>query len=423
MDLDKKILNAISEFLNFKVNDDVNSFTLFLDEIRKYISFDSGLICYINADILNIKAIKNYTTDKIFDESEHFFQLDDQEIKSLIKNDKIKIEKSKFKFLSCDDNIEYLIADLKIGDNIFGFLIVARKESFNSDEILALKSISSLISYSIKDSELSNVFNLQLKALEANVIEKTKAYETIKIQNEKIQEANKAKNEFLANISHELRTPLNSIIGFSEVLKEKIFGDLNEKQLEYIKDIYISGVHLLGMINEILDISKLESKAMTVNYIDFLLYKAVEEVLNIIKPLADKKSISLERELDTSIEIQADYQKIQQILYNLLSNAIKFTSENGKIKVKIEKKDQNILIKISDNGIGIDQKYHGKIFAKFVQLDSSYTKKESSTGLGLTITKELVLMHNGNIYLESKVNQGTTFIVEIPSNKRSSQES
>lgn len=423
MDLDKKILNAISEFLNFKVNDDVNSFTLFLDEIRKYISFDSGLICYINADILNIKAIKNYTTDKIFDESEHFFQLDDQEIKSLIKNDKIKIEKSKFKFLSCDDNIEYLIADLKIGDNIFGFLIVARKESFNSDEILALKSISSLISYSIKDSELSNVFNLQLKALEANVIEKTKAYETIKIQNEKIQEANKAKNEFLANISHELRTPLNSIIGFSEVLKEKIFGDLNEKQLEYIKDIYISGVHLLGMINEILDISKLESKAMTVNYIDFLLYKAVEEVLNIIKPLADKKSISLERELDTSIEIEADYQKIQQILYNLLSNAIKFTSENGKIKVKIEKKDQNILIKISDNGIGIDQKYHGKIFGKFVQLDSPYTKKESSTGLGLTITKELVLMHNGNIYLESKVNQGTTFIVEIPSNKRSSQES
>lgn len=423
MDLDKKILNAISEFLNFKVNDDVNSFTLFLDEIRKYISFDSGLICYINADILNIKAIKNYTTDKIFDDSEHFFQLDDQEIKSLIKNDKIKIEKSKFKFLSCDDNIEYLIADLKIGDNIFGFLIVARKESFNSDEILALKSISSLISYSIKDSELSNVFNLQLKALEANVIEKTKAYETIKIQNEKIQEANKAKNEFLANISHELRTPLNSIIGFSEVLKEKIFGDLNEKQLEYIKDIYISGVHLLGMINEILDISKLESKAMTVNYIDFLLYKAVEEVLNIIKPLADKKSISLERELDTSIEIEADYQKIQQILYNLLSNAIKFTSENGKIKVKIEKKDQNILIKISDNGIGIDQKYHGKIFGKFVQLDSPYTKKESSTGLGLTITKELVLMHNGNIYLESKVNQGTTFIVEIPSNKRSSQES
>lgn len=421
MDLNKKILNAISEFLNFKVNDE--SFSIFLDEIRKYISFDAGLICYINADILNIKAIKNYTTDKIFDESEYFFQLDDQEINSLIKNDKIKIEKSKLKFLSCDDNIEYLITDLKIGDNIFGFLIVARKDSFNSDEILALKSIGALISYSIKDSELSNVFNLQLKALEANVIEKTKAYETIKIQNEKIQEANKAKNEFLANISHELRTPLNSIIGFSEVLKEKIFGDLNEKQLEYIKDIYISGVHLLGMINEILDISKLESKAMTVNYIDFLLYKAVEEVLNIIKPLADKKSISLERELDTSIEIQADYQKIQQILYNLLSNAIKFTSENGTIKVKIEKKDQNILIKISDNGIGIDQKYHGKIFGKFVQLDSPYTKKESSTGLGLTITKELVLMHNGKIYLESKVNQGTTFIVEIPSNNRSNQES
>ena len=152
MDLNKKILNAISEFLNFKVNDE--SFSLFLDEIRKYISFDAGLICYINADILNIKAIKNYTTDKIFDDSEHFFQLDDQEINSLIKNDKIKIEKSKLKFLSCDDNIEYLITDFKIGDNIFGFLIVARKDSFNSDEILALKSISSLLSYSIKDSEL-----------------------------------------------------------------------------------------------------------------------------------------------------------------------------------------------------------------------------------------------------------------------------
>ncbi len=262
--------------------------------------------------------------------------------------------------------------------------------------------------------ELSNVFKIQLKALKDGLTEKNESLKIIKEQNEKILEADKAKNEFLANVSHELRTPLNAILGFSEILATNLYGDLNPKQTEYISDIRASGVHLLGIINEILDISKIEAKAVKLVRSTFDISRALDEVANILEPLASKKAIKLNKVLEEDFEVYADYQKIQQILYNLVNNAIKFSPKDSQIELICEKDSDKFRIKVRDNGIGIDKKYHGKIFAKFVQLDCAYTKKESSTGLGLTITKELVELHAGKITLMSEVDNGSTFIIEIP---------
>ena len=285
---------------------------------------------------------------------------------------------------------------------------------FTAEDETAAKAFSSLVSYSIKDSELANVFKLQLRALQDSIVDKTNAYATIKKQNEKILAADKLKNDFLANISHELRTPLNAIIGFSEALSMKIFGPLNEKQEEYVTDIHVSGLHLLGMINEILEISKIEAKAIKLALGRFNLQTSLNEVVNIVRPLANKKHIELIKETNDYLEIDADYQKIQQILYNLLSNAIKFTQEKGRIEIGYKPEKKHVTIYVKDNGIGIDEKYSGKIFGKFVQLNNVYSKKESSTGLGLTITKELVELHGGKIWFESKLNEGTTFYVKLP---------
>ncbi|MCQ2754495.1 MAG: HAMP domain-containing histidine kinase, partial [bacterium] len=310
----------------------------------------------------------------------------------------------------------YIVAKLNIRSTVFGILLLAKHEAdyYKKADLEVLEAATSILSYVLKDVELSNVFKMQLKALKDGIVEKNEAYKTIKEQNEKILEADKVKNEFLANISHELRTPLNSILGFSEILGTKLYGDLNSKQEEYITDIKVSATHLLGMINEVLDMSKLEANAMKIVKSTFWISRAVDEVCNIISPLAEKKNITVTKNLDVDFEVFADYQKIQQILYNLTSNAIKFTPENGQVDITAKIDNDNFKLIVHDNGCGIEKKYHGKIFAKFVQLDSAYTKKESSTGLGLTITKELVELHNGKISVLSEVNNGSTFVVEIP---------
>lgn len=430
MGIYRKTLNKISDVLNNLNYNDSNLHDYF-DNLYDIVNFDGCALFYLSLDKINLVDFKNYTKKKIlldilqkdipFD-NELYVLINSQNTYTLDANDKLIKhilfqDKNNIKFFDKDfENKKFLITNLKIKSTSFGFLLLERDNDFSEDEINAINAYSSIMSYQIKDKELSQVFKMQLKILENNISEKTQAYKKIEEQNEKIVEANKAKNEFLANISHELRTPLNSIIGFSEVLKEGIIGDLNDKQKEYINDIYVSGVHLLGMINEILDISKIESNAMNINYSKFDLNMSINEVINVIKPLSQKKNITLNCDIKPDIELEADYQKIQQILYNLLSNAIKFTPNNGQISIITEFEDDFVVIKIKDTGIGIDSKYLGKIFGKFVQLHSVYTKKESSTGLGLTITKELVELHKGKIYVESKINEGSTFIVKLPQN-------
>ena len=295
--------------------------------------------------------------------------------------------------------------DLSINGCKFGYIEISRENSFSYEEITVFKTCSVIIANIIKDIELSEIVKMQVKALQDGI-------EETKRQNKKIIAADKVKNSFLANVSHELRSPLNSILGFSELLREQLTGKLNEKQLEYVSDIRIASLHLLGMINEILDISKIESNAVKLNLTEFRLKQNAEEVLNILKPLYEKKNISTSLNIQEEIIIRADYQKIQQIFFNLINNAIKFTHENGKISVSSKTASNNLIIYVSDNGIGIEKKYLNKIFKKFVQVNQE-ASKESSTGLGLTITKELVKLHGGTISVESKPAEGTTFIIKI----------
>ena len=418
----KKILERIPAILT-SYEDVTISFQKALDELEKAVEYENAYICYLNSNRANIQYRVVNGIDAV-QNNENFFTIDES-VKNSFYEKKSLLFNEKNGFFSTDIQKNegcFLVAKLHLRDTVFGFIMLERKEPFTGEDADIAEKFCAVVSYAIKDSELSNVFKLQLKALQESILEKSRAYATIKKQNEKILEADKIKNDFLANISHELRTPLNAIIGFSEALAKKFFGDLNEKQAEYVNDIHVSGIHLLGMINEILEISKIESKAIKLALSTFSLTMSMTEVVNIVTPLANKKHIELKVDIPEDVEIKADYQKIQQILYNLLSNAIKFTKENGKIETGYTKKGDSVEIYVKDNGIGIDKKYHGKIFAKFVQLNNIYSKKESSTGLGLTITKELVELHGGKITFESKVDVGSTFFVTLPLEAKLPQE-
>lgn len=412
----KVILEKIPSILT--TYEDVNiSFKKALEEMKTVLDYDSAYICYLNTDTANVQY-KNISEKKEpFDSGEKSFTIDLSVKNDFYETFPLIFDENSPYFKGCNfikGGNNFLIAKLHLRDTVFGFIMLVRTEAFCEEDADIADKICAVVSYAIKDSELSNVFKLQLKALQESILEKSRAFATIKKQNEKILEADKIKNDFLANISHELRTPLNAIIGFSEALSKKFFGELNEKQYEYVNDIHVSGIHLLGMINEILEISKIESKAVKLALSTFSLTMAITEVVNIVTPLANKKNIELKVDIPEDVEIKADYQKVQQILYNLLSNAIKFTKENGKIETGYRKKGDSVEIYVKDNGIGIDKKYHGKIFAKFVQLNNIYSKKESSTGLGLTITKELTELHGGTITFESTVDVGSTFYVMLP---------
>lgn len=412
----RDFIKLIPSLFEVNLNSDKSGKILF-EKLSSVIGFDEGFVYFINPDSLQLKYSHkihaNYKIDSVYPFNTTFKKrLFDKNGEILKQGDDFL----KIVGLAELNKKSYIIAKIAIKSTVFGVILLAKKEHnfYKEEDLEILEGAASILSYVLKDMELSNVFKIQLKALKDGIIEKHEAYKTIKEQNERILEADKVKNEFLANISHELRTPLNSILGFSEILDAQIYGDLNEKQTEYVNDIRVSATHLLGMINEILDMSKIEAHAMKVVKSTFPISRAVTEVCNILLPLAQKKNIKLDVQMQYDFDIFADYQKIQQILYNLVSNAIKYSPEKDQVDIAVARGESNFRIAVHDNGIGIDPKYHGKIFAKFVQLDSAYTKKESSTGLGLTITKELVELHNGKISLISEVNNGSTFIVEIP---------
>lgn len=312
-----------------------------------------------------------------------------------------------------DKDLYFLFSKLQIKKSVFGFIFCAKNKIFTKDEIAIVNAYSSIYSYLIKDYELNKVYKTQLAILQDTISDKETAYKNTEKQNKKLIRADSAKTAFLANVSHELRTPLNALIGFSEVLLNQIFGKLNKKQFEYVKDINLSSVKLLGLINSLLDFSKIESGSMKLNISSFNPQIAVSEVINLLKPLLDAKEIKIEYENTCNEDVRADYQKFQQILFNLLGNAIKFSAQNSRILVKTYFNGEYFTLEVEDFGIGIEKKYHNFIFKKFTQIDNIYTKTCASTGLGLAITKEYVKLHNGKIYVESKLGQGSTFVVKL----------
>ncbi len=250
----------------------------------------------------------------------------------------------------------------------------------------------------------------------ALAIQNARLFREIEAKGRQLEAASRHKSEFLANMSHELRTPLNAITGFSEVLLERMFGEINPKQTEYLQDILSSGRHLLSLINDILDLSKIEAGRMELTTAKFHLPLALENALTLVKERAARHGIGLDIDVDPRLgEFVGDERKIKQVLLNLLSNAVKFTPEGGRIGVKAVLADGAVEISVSDTGIGIAPKDQEAIFEEFRQVGSDEARKVEGTGLGLTLTKKFVEMHGGRIWVESDVGKGSTFRFTLPS--------
>jgi signal transduction histidine kinase len=236
--------------------------------------------------------------------------------------------------------------------------------------------------------------------------------------------AARAKSEFLANMSHELRTPLNSIIGFSEILMDESAGDINERQREYLSYIHDSGMHLLNLIGEILDLSKAEAGKLNIELCPVLLIDVLTAALHLQKEKAMSHGISLSLEMgtDRDVEFMADPLRLKQIVFNLLSNAVKFTPEGGSVHIRSKISYQEtsgvpdgyVEISVEDTGIGIRPEDMKKLFKGFTQLNSPYVEKFEGTGLGLALSRQLVELHGGRIWATSEYGKGSTFTFQIP---------
>ena len=280
-------------------------------------------------------------------------------------------------------------------ERLLGGLVILRREmgSFSAEVIATLQTFAT-----------QSVLAIQNARLFVEIEDKGRQLET----------ASRHKSEFLANMSHELRTPLNAIIGFSEVLSERMFGEINEKQAEYLDDILESGRHLLSLINDILDLSKIEAGRMELEVTDFDLPSAIENTLMLVRERAHRRAITLSSEVDAQLgSIRADERKVKQVLLNLLSNALKFTPEGGQITVRAGLHNDEAEISVTDTGVGIAPEDQEAVFEEFRQVGTA-SKKVEGTGLGLAISRKFIELHGGRIWVKSQVGTGSTFAFTLP---------
>ena len=265
--------------------------------------------------------------------------------------------------------------------------------------------------FSPETIDLLNTFATQ----SALAIQNARLFREIEDKSAQLEVATQHKSEFLANMSHELRTPLNAVIGFSEVLLERMFGDLNPKQDEYLQDILSSGRHLLSLINDILDLSKIEAGRMELELTTFDLPVALDNALTLVRERATRHGIRLDLAVDDRVgAVVGDERKIKQVILNLLSNAVKFTPEGGRVTVRALPAGDAVEVAVSDTGIGIAPEDREAIFEEFRQVGSDYARKREGTGLGLTLARKFVELHGGTIRVESEVGRGSTFTVALP---------
>jgi GAF domain-containing protein len=248
----------------------------------------------------------------------------------------------------------------------------------------------------------------------ALAIQDARLFREIADKSAQLEAASRHKSEFLANMSHELRTPLNAIIGFSEVLVDRMFGELNEKQDEYLKDIYASGQHLLSLINDILDLSKIEAGRMELEAVDFDLPSAIDNALTLVRERATRRGITLGHTIDERLgTLRGDERKVKQVLLNLLSNALKFTPEGGRIDVSAAVRDEVAEVSVTDTGVGIAPEDQEAVFEEFRQVGTA-DKKVEGTGLGLALSRKFIELHGGRIWVTSEVGKGSTFTFTLP---------
>ena len=290
----------------------------------------------------------------------------------------------------------FIVAPLIAGDRVIG---VASADNKTTRRPITLANV-----------ELFTLVSQQL----ATALEEARLYAEVERKSAELESASRHKSEFLANMSHELRTPLNAVIGFSEVLSERMFGELNEKQDEYLKDIHASGQHLLSLINDILDLSKIEAGKMELEPSDLDLPMTIDNALMLVRERAARRGIALHRAVDERLgQVEADERKIRQVLLNLLSNAIKFTPEGGRVEVAAKPVNGFIEVSVSDTGVGIAPADQDAVFEEFRQVGTA-DKRVEGTGLGLALSRKFVELHGGKIWVKSQVGAGSTFTFTVP---------
>ena len=272
-------------------------------------------------------------------------------------------------------------------NDLLGALVIqyVNKTVLSDEDIQLLKTIVSQVSIGLKQAEL------YIQA----------------------QQSARFKSEFIATMSHEFRTPLNAIIGFTDMMLTGTYGQLPDKVNQYLGNVTKSGKHLLILVNDLLDISKIEAGKIDLSYGKFNASLTILDVVTGLNSLAIQKNLSIALDL-TDVFVNADEIRFRQIIYNLLSNAIKFTHENGNVIVKSGVNGDNLVVSIEDTGIGIAKDDYEKIFEQFEQIDSSFVKAQGGTGLGLALTKKLIELQGGSIYFDSEVEQGSRFWFVLP---------
>jgi signal transduction histidine kinase len=293
----------------------------------------------------------------------------------------------------------------------FGELIVVPLAS--KDHFLGMLALMTRPPEEIRDSKMSALGPLcsQLAVALRNI----QFTEELARKNEELTHLDQLKSDFMATMSHELRTPLTSVIGYSDMLLSGVTGELSEKQQGFVESILNNGEHLLNLINDVLDLTKIEAGKLELNIEPVDLRSSLLGVLPIVKPRAADKRIKISTFLPTDLPtVQADPAKLNQVLLNLLTNAIKYTHESGSVSVEARPKEGFVEIWVSDTGIGLIQEDIDKIFQRFTQVDSSASRSQGGTGLGLAITKELVELHGGEIKVVSKLGKGSSFIFTLP---------
>jgi len=289
-----------------------------------------------------------------------------------------------------------LAVPLRREERILGGLVLVRKSSgaFAPETIELVKAFATQSALAIHNARLFREIEVKSRALEA---------------------ASRHKSEFLANMSHELRTPLNAIIGFSEALKERLFGELNEKQAEYVSDIHASGQHLLSLINDILDLSKVEAGRMELDVARFQLPQALSNTMVLVRERAMRRGVRLELKVVEGVgAYRGDERKFKQIMLNLLSNAVKFTPEGGHVSVEARVSDGQVCVAVRDTGTGIAREDQAMLFEAFSQVGTDRARREEGTGLGLALTRKLVELHGGRIRVESEPGKGSCFSFSLP---------
>jgi signal transduction histidine kinase len=239
-------------------------------------------------------------------------------------------------------------------------------------------------------------------------------FDEIQEKSRQLAEASQHKSQFLANMSHELRTPLNAILGYTELILDSVYGEMPEKARSVLDRVQRNGRHLLGLINEVLDLSKIEAGQLTLSLADYSLKNVIQSVFSSVEPLASEKQIKLKIDLASELsQGRGDERRLTQVLLNLVGNAIKFT-DGGEVAIRASTSNGRFNVTVSDTGPGISETDQAKLFQEFQQADNSITRKKGGTGLGLAISKRIVEMHGGRIWVESTLGQGSTFAFTLP---------